>query len=301
MEVALYHPQYGYYRHGKGPFGMHGDYYTAEQLQPVFGILIAAHIRTLFDALGRPPEFTVVELGAGRGEMATAFAEFHYLPVEIGRGNWPERFTGVVFSNEFFDALPVHVARWRHGRFLEMRVAWKDDKFQWVEGQPVEGDLEDYLRRYAPSPEDGDLVEANLEACQWIEEAARRLQHGYVFTIDYGYLTSEADRFRHGTLMSYQRHTASEDILTCPGERDITAHVCFSALMDHGSRYGLETVRFEPLSRTLIAAGEPDRFTAALTGETPAECLRRSLQLKTLLYGMGEIFRTLLQKKVDQK
>jgi hypothetical protein len=55
-------------------------------------------------------------------------------------------------------------------------------------------------------------------------------------------------------------------------------------------------VRFETLAQTLLAAGEPDQFAAALAASTSAEELRRRLQLKSLLFGMGETFRTLLQK-----
>ena len=70
----------------------------------------------------------------------------------------------------------------------------------------------------------------------------------------------------------------------------------FTALEEHGARLGLETLRFETLAQTLLAAGEPDRFAAALAASTGAEELRRRLQLKSLLFGMGETFRTLLQK-----
>src|SRR5271157_4436863 len=111
MEVALYHADRGYYRRAQrapsDPFGKHGDFFTAEQIQPVFGILMAARIRQLYRAMGQPPDFTVVELGAGRGEMAPAFSEWRYVPVEVDGPVPAEKFRGVVFSNEFFDALPV--------------------------------------------------------------------------------------------------------------------------------------------------------------------------------------------------
>jgi hypothetical protein len=55
-------------------------------------------------------------------------------------------------------------------------------------------------------------------------------------------------------------------------------------------------VRFETLAQTLLAAGEPDQFAAALAAATDEEELRRRLQLKSLLFGMGETFRTLLQR-----
>lgn len=301
METALYAPECGYYRGGRDPFGARGDFYTAEQIQPVFGILMAARVRQLFEEMERPREFAVVELGAGRGEMAEAFSPFPYFPVEIGREEWPERFQGVVFSNEFFDALPVHLAVWRGGRFREMLVDWRDGRFDWVEGDPVSGELKEYLDRYVLSPADGELAEANLEALSWLEEIARRLERGFVLTVDYGYTSRERARFPRGTLISYRRHAADESVLAEPGERDITAHVCFTALEEHGASLGLETLRLEPLSRTLLEAGEPDRFAAALAAPDPREELRRRMQLKTLLYGLGESFRTLLQRRAPPK
>ena len=59
----------------------------------------------------------MVELGAGRGEMAPAFSEWHYLPVEAGEPISVRKIPGVVFSNEFFDALPVEVALYQDGVF----------------------------------------------------------------------------------------------------------------------------------------------------------------------------------------
>lgn len=301
MEVALYHPECGYYRRAKDPFGKHGDYYTAEQLQPAFGILIAARIRALYEEMGRPSDFTVVELGAGRGEMAPALSEFRYLPVDIGSGTWPDKFSGVVFANEFFDALPIHVVVRRGGTFRELLVEWRHDRFVWADGGVVTGELKSYLDRYATSAEDGQVYEINLDALRWLERIARRLEHGYVFTIDYGYTVHELSRFARGTLMSYRRHLADEDVLAEPGDRDITAHVCFTALEEHGARHGLEVVCFESLARVLLTAGEADNFAAALAADTGAEQLRRRLQLKTLLFGMGESFRTLLQRKTGRK
>ena len=56
-------------------------------------------------------------------------------------------------------------------------------------------------------------------------------------------------------------------------------------------------MRFEPLSRTLLDAGEPEQFGGALAG--PDE-LRSRQQLKSLLFGMGETFRVLLQEHLPQ-
>jgi len=317
MEVALYAPETGYYRRGirpdrgtsqrpgrepgADPFGKTGDFFTAEQIQPVFGILMAARIRQLYREMGEPDDFTVVELGAGRAEMAEALGEWRYLPLEIDSGMLPERFRGVVFSNEFFDALPVDVAVWRAGAFREQCVALDDaGAFVWREGGPAPAPVADYLQRYFPVPEEGCWYEANLEALDWLLRIGRALQGGFVLTIDYGYTRAEAVRFPAGTLMGYQKHTARENVLEHPGERDITAHVNFTALEEHGARCGLRTLRLETLAATLLKAGEEDQFARALEAADAADEFRRRMQLKTLLFGMGENFRVLLQRKEEE-
>ncbi|HUI55790.1 MAG TPA: SAM-dependent methyltransferase [Bryobacteraceae bacterium] len=295
MEVALYHPEHGYYRRPRDPFGMEGDFFTAEQVQPVFGILVAARIRQLRSPLGEPQDFTVVELGAGRREMAATLSEWRYIPVDIDSGRLPDHFRGVVFANEFFDALPVDVAIYQDGAFHRQCVAFKDGRFTWRTCGEVDAATLEYLRRFFPPPAEGHWYETNLAATAWMDRICRSLDSGYVLTIDYGYTRSEVVRFPAGTLMGYRRHSAREDVLADPGERDITAHVNFTALEEHGSSCGLRTERFETLAQMLLAVGETDQFAAALGHEGD---LRRRMQLKTLLFGMGETFRVLLQKKV---
>jgi SAM-dependent MidA family methyltransferase len=313
MEAALYHPQFGYYCRRPGiydastptgppprdPFGMHGDFFTAEQLQPVFGILIAERMRQLRAHWGDPRDFTIVELGAGRGEMAEAFCEFQYVPLEVaaGDGNLPERFCGVVFSNEFFDALPVDVLVMRGGKSKELRVGFEDGRFTWVETGSVQDEVECYRKKYLGLLTEGQVIEVSLEALRWLERIAVSLEFGCLLTIDYGYTSSELPRFPRGTLMSYRSHQAIENVLDDPGGQDITAHVCFTALEEHGKDLGLRPELFETLGRMLLRAGESDQFACALRADSPREEMRRRMQLKQLLYGLGETFRTLLQTK----
>ena len=301
MEVALYDPSYGYYCQARDPFGTAGDFYTAEQIQPVFGILIAAQVRTLAEQLGQPPDFRVVELGAGRQEMRPFFSDFDYVPVDVGTGELPKQFCGVVFANEFFDALPVHSVVWSDGAARERLVGVDRGRFVWQEGQQAPAEVDDYLREHFPNREEGSVFEVNLEALRWIERISSSLTSGFVLTIDYGYTSEEAARFPSGSLMSYHRHIAQEDVLLRPGEQDITAHVCFTALERHANRNSLVTERFERLSSALVTIGEADQFAAALAASTVQEELRRRMQLKTLLFGMGDSFRVLLQRKVGTK
>lgn len=295
METALYDPRFGYYR--GAPFGMQGDFYTAEQIQPVFGRLIARRIRMLFEEMGAPAGFRVVELGAGRGEMAHALAEFDYVPVDLAPASPPDRFQGVVFCNEFLDALPIHAAVMRGGRPIELRVGIEGDRFVWREGSPVSPEIQDYIGRYLLPREEGAIFEIPLDALAWLDRIARALESGFVLMIDYGYTTAESIRFPRGTLMSYRRHRAIENVLNDPGMQDITSHVCFTALEDRGRRLGLRTIQFETLASALLRAGEQDQFAGALAADSPAEQHRLRMQLKQLLFGMGETFRVLLQRK----
>lgn len=292
MEVALYHPQFGYYRTQHDPFGRHGDFYTAGQVQPVFGRLIRSEIDRL---LTPEPQLArmVVELGAGREEMRHAFDGLTYIPVDVDRGEFPQRFSGIVFANELFDALPVDVVVRRGDRLVMRRVALKDRGFIWVDAE----DAPSTAVRFASGLEDGQMIETAHEALRWIGRIAAAMERGFVFIIDYGYTSREMVRFPEGTLMSYRRHRALDDVLADPGIQDITAHVNFTSLQDCAHSHGLQTVRFESLASTLLRAGEPDQFESALAAANDVERRRNQLQLKTLVFGMGETFRVLLLRK----
>jgi SAM-dependent MidA family methyltransferase len=170
--------------------------------------------------------------------MKEALSEFRYVPIDVGSGRLPESFRGVVFSNEFSTRCPVHRVVWVDGTPRESLVGWNDEHFVWVDGEPVRSALLDYVERYFPDSPDRISAEVNLEALEWIGRVARCLERGYVLTIDYGYTARESKRFPDGTLMSYRRHAPSPDVLLGPGERDITAHVCFTALEEHGKLHG---------------------------------------------------------------
>lgn len=70
MEVALYHPVLGYYAGGgmgREPLGWEGDYFTSGDVHPLWGWSIARQLHQMWELMGRPERFDVVEPGAGRG------------------------------------------------------------------------------------------------------------------------------------------------------------------------------------------------------------------------------------------
>lgn len=277
MRRALYDPEHGYYRRKKDPFGTAGDFYTASQVQPLFGRVIAAEA----DALC--PGAQVWELGPGRGEMSAYFGS-RYRGIDYGE-ELPPDLNGFLFANEFFDALPVRVGIKEDGRLFEMQV----EAGEWVRGPELDAEAAAYVRRYWPVIADGDRFEIGEEALAWLDCISARMKQGRALIIDYGYTSAETARFPQGTLMSYRKHWANPEVLSNAGEQDITAHVAFDALIDRARVGGYALERNETLAQLVLRAVERDESLVA----TP----EAQKQLKLILFGMGEAFRCLLFRK----
>ncbi|MEA3013104.1 MAG: dehydrogenase [ubiquinone] 1 alpha subcomplex assembly factor 7 [Sphingomonadales bacterium] len=214
----------------RDPLGAAGDFVTAPEISQMFGELAGVWLADLWRRAGRPEGALYVELGPGRGTLAAdalramrgAGLEPSVHLVETSpalRGAQAERLPGAVWhddlstlptegpllvvANEFFDALPVEqgvspgrirTVDWREGRFVPLgEVASERSPLSLA----IVGDLSHRLAR----------------------------QGGAALIVDYGH-----DRPGRGdTLQSVSRH-AYADPFEAPGERDLSAHVDFSAL-----------------------------------------------------------------------
>ncbi len=306
MDLALYHPEHGYYARVRNPIGPDGDFYTAANVDPAMGNLLAKLFRRMAGAI---EQFGLVEIGAGTGLLARHILEsepFPYIIVEKSIAmrerqqetladfevEWhdalPHGIRGCVFSNEFFDALPVRRFVRRQGAVRELFVA---EGFVEVEGAPeVSLDLGQL--------EEGCRADISLEAWDWMERIGGSIETGYHLAIDYGYLGHEFFAHRGGTLMCYRSHRAEDDPFDATGEQDITAHVNFTDLIERGKAAGLETVGIRSQMEFLIDLGLLD-LMEPLTARGDAASLRRVQALKNLLLPpmMGERFKVLLQRK----
>ncbi len=75
MELALYHPLLGYYVGagiGREPVGWAGDFFTSGDVSPLWGWAIARQLHQMWQTLGCPARFDVIEPGAGRGLLAAS-------------------------------------------------------------------------------------------------------------------------------------------------------------------------------------------------------------------------------------
>ncbi len=341
MEACLYHPQYGYYTRAE-QFPRR-DYFTSVDASPIFGRLLAEQFQEMWVQLGRPAEFLLVELGAGPGTLAAQildftaerFPEFYsalrYIAVERSAArraaaaaagslathvvaahfamvpDMPAQVTcGCIFSNEFFDALPVHRLVREGDETREIYVGLGTHGLCEHFGPLSTPALAEYLTGQGITLQEGQLAEVNLEACAWIANVGARLGRGFALTIDYGRKAEELYDHRHmrGTLLAYEKHRASENFFRAPGEQDLTAHVNFTALERHGKLAGLERTGFTSQSYFLLGLARHSDF-ADLQSPSMSESqqTRARLLFKTLIYpeGMGETFQVLVQHKaIDQ-
>ncbi|MBZ5642208.1 MAG: SAM-dependent methyltransferase [Acidobacteriia bacterium] len=335
MRECLYHPEHGYYsRAGAGKFA---DYYTSVDVHPIFGRLLARQLAEMWEVLGSPRPFNAVEAGAGVGRLAGHILDFaaHELPAFYGaleyvaversaarRAEHSERLAvhggagkvsssseipraiaaGCIFSNELLDALPTHRVAVENGKLREMNVGIEGERLVEISGEPSTPRLEEYFREQGIALQEGWQAEACLEACEWIENAGRALDRGFVLTIDYGHEASALYNERHnrGTLLAYRDHAVSENLLDAPGGQDLTSHVNFTALELWGRRAGLSRTGLVTQSQFLVALGRANEFADLYEpGQTELEKLRARLLLKNLIHpeGLGEKFQVLIQQK----
>jgi len=213
------------------------------------------------------------------------------------------KLTGIIFSNELLDAMPVHRFGWDAAakNWFEWGVTVEREKFAWTKIQSPESDLPSAIC-HLPSAllevfPDNYTIETSPAAENWWREAAEILAHGKLLAIDYGHTADEifSPGRTRGTLRAYFRHHVSDDLLASPGEQDLTAHVNFSAIQKAGEDAGLKTENFctQPqfLTQILGNAVKEKNF-----GEWNA---RRTRQFQTLTHPehLGRAFRVLVQSR----
>ena len=318
MEQALYHPVRGYYSSGRCAIGRKGDYFTNVSVGPLFGRLLAAQFAEMWELLGRPGDFTIVEQGAHHGDFAADvlgasrekapefFSAVRYCVVEPfpilrerqaetlsdfrEKVTWAkllsdrEPFRGVHFSNELLDAMPVHLITRATGDdgWNQRCVVESGDGF----GFTTEPITDPQLRRQIEKIQRLDAghyeTEANLAALDWIENVSRKLIRGYVLTVDYGFPRDEfyAPERTSGTLQCRAQHCTVASPLDQVGHADITAHVDWTSIAERAEECGLSVHGFADQHHFIT--GLLSRLVRDEVAEEKEPSARRALQ--TLLH-----------------
>lgn len=227
MKTVLYYPEVGYYTSKSNKIGKQGDFFTSSSLGADFGELLAIQFLEMWKILDKSSEFTLIEMGAGTGVLASDILNYlkknyfdfyqslNYIIIEtsselikqqqeqlahhskISWKSWEDLETnsivGCFFSNELVDAFPVHQVIVESGKLKEIYVTLSDsENFQEKIDNLSTSELEKYFKLIdvdilSQNYPDGYRTEVNLAALKWLETISQKLKQGYLLTIDYGY------------------------------------------------------------------------------------------------------------------
>ncbi|MFN3813738.1 MAG: SAM-dependent methyltransferase, partial [Aquificaceae bacterium] len=287
------------------------DFFTSPELDPVFGWALAESIYELIKDFKHP---MLLELGGGNGSLAYDMLSY----LKGNREDFYSRLTyhiyenspylrkiqrerlkafeskvfwiqelipteGVIFSNEFFDCLPVHVIKEGKELYVEDdRTVWKDI-----------GDtrIMEFIERMGYEHLE-QTIEVCLDCIDLLIEVSKNLRRGYHILIDYGYTSKDIHKYTNGTLLGYGSHRVVKNIIK-EGVFDLSAYVNFSALIEFGESLGFKTVSLQTQRDFLLSCPvfweELKRLSLS---EIPGDIERLS-RLKTLLISMGDRFKVL--------
>ena len=314
MEYCLYHPSQGYYRRSPGEiFGRGGDYITSPYTHELFAHCLADYFYAWFLHLDQPAPFHVCELGAGGGRLAgqiltylaTAFPGLsevvHYVEIDVDRGDLPEGLTGIVFSNEFFDALPVHRVCVSGGELKELHVVQQGEELREVSGPLSDPRIGSWLKGAFRELKEDWIYEVNLRMANVLRALDQRIGRGAVLTIDYGYTEPEYQAMPRpaGTLACYRNHQVSYNPCDHPGEQDMTCHVHWGMLMQSGRDLGWKNQELMTQRDFLMGTGLAERLIREETaGLFSTDRLSARLEMKQLLCpgGISDTLRVLVQE-----
>ena len=227
----------------------------------------------------------------------------------------PDSFEGVLIANELLDAMPVHqVVMTEHGlREIHVQSAGFGGQpetagcpLQTVTGPLSTPRLAEYLASAGVTLEPGWIAEINLNAVDWVRDAARRLRRGFVILIDYGHEARELYSVAHatGTLTSFTGHRSAgpesagtPGWLANPGEQDITAHVDFTSVRAAAEAEGMMTIAL--LDQTYFLLGLLQSEIDGPESRLNPQSAIRNPQLRTLLLpgGLGSVMKVLILGK----
>ena len=269
---------------------------------------LAEQLLDALDSMGvRVTRYCIVDVsGALRARQAERLARFG------ARVQWldhlPEQMHGVVLGNEVLDAMPVQLLHFDGRAWHERGVVAKAkakaanadtaastatytataSSFEWADRPTA-------LRPPVPDALvlPGTVTEIHPQAQAFIRTLADRLQRGAAFFIDYGFPEAEYyhPQRRGGTLMCHRAHRADDDPLQDVGEKDITAHIDFSAIALTAQDAGLEVAGYTTQAHFLMNCGLLDLLQPASLRE------RANAQKLLTEHEMGELFKVIALTK----
>lgn len=329
IDAVLYHDELGYYMKEREKIGREGDFFTTSNVSDIYGKLMAKWFSQIVVNYGLPAN--VCEIGAGTGRFAQSFINewnqmmtipLNYTMVEaspfhrklqqekLQMGNHLKQvkslddvtpFEGFLFSNELFDALPVHVIQKHGNELFEVMVTMENNRL--IE-KPVPLNNEriiDFMFKQKLELNEGQRIEIPLAMLDLIPSFSKVLLRGIAVTVDYGYTNVEwmEPQRKEGSLRGYFKHQMVNDILLHPGDMDITSHVHFDALIEFGEKSGLTYIDKLRQDQFFLSIGILQELQNHFDPNPFSETSKRNRAIRSLIMpsGISSSFHAILQHK----
>lgn len=246
-EIALYHPEFGYYQSSKKRVGRNSktDFFTASSLKKTFGpILVEASVGLLENSGFNPQEITWVEIGAEPDSSLLDGINTPFKSTQTIRINEALSLKGdlVVFSNELFDAQPFHSVVYRDDSWLERMVEVSDSGLRIVEAPTDSPEIVSLIASLPNPAPQGYIVDLPTGSKTLMNQIIQQPWKGAFIAFDYGKtwraLTHDTPQ---GTARAYYKHQQNPNLLEQVGQQDLTCHVCWDWLENE-----LAKNRFQP-------------------------------------------------------
>ncbi len=335
INAVLYHPKLGYYMKDKQKIGREGDFITTSNVSDIFGRTCAKWFAHVVQKTMLPHVFC--EVGAGNGRFARAFLEewnermqtpltyiivesspYHrklqkdlldkdFMFTQVASLEELDSFEGMIFSNELFDALPVHVVEKENGQLYEVMVGIKNEQLHEVKVPLTNPAIDHFLEENKFELREKQRLEIPLLMGDMLDEIAKVLVKGLVITVDYGYTHEdwmEPSRI-NGSLRGYYQHQMIENVLKHPGEMDITSHIHFEWLIKRGEQAKLGFIEKLRQDEFLLKTGILEELQDHYDPNPFSETSKRNRAIRSLIVpgGMSSSFHVLIQEKgnvIDQ-
>ena len=326
---ALYDKKHGYYSK-RIPFGKNGDFVTSPGITSLFSELIALWIISLWEHMGKPKTFNIVELGPGNGQMCKILLNvFVKFPIFFDSVNiflyeksktlenlqknilnqkkikWIKNFNKIkkgpiiFLGNEFFDAIPIKQFKKVNNILYEQYVKLENNSVIKTYLKKADSKIIFKLKQYNLL-ENQSFVEYPKQGLAELDQILNKIkkQSGGLLLIDYGFLKQKSKN----TLQSIKNHK-SNMIFENVGNADITSLVNFNLIKKYLSKKGLKVNNIVTQEFFLKKMGIMNR----------AELISRKMNFSEksdLYFGvqrlvnpkqMGELFKCLFAFKLKKK
>ena len=325
IDLSLYDEKIGYYMR-KNPFGKDGDFITAPNVSRMFSEMIAIWIVGLWENLGSPKKFNLVELGAGNGSMMRILIEsFRSFPnffdacniiihekspkmikiqkkeLKLKKITWISELKGIkkkptiFIANEFFDSIAIKQFIKDKNLWFERYVKVEKNKSKFFFNKKFNMKKFEKKINFNIS-KNQNFIEFSLSGLRYLKNITKFIKknNGGVLIIDYGYF----EKKMKNTLRAISNHKYS-DILKNIGKSDITHNINFSLFRKLIKQLGGVNDKITTQRDFLMKMGIEKRAEIISKNQSFSKKADIYYRLKKLIdeNQMGKIFKVMFIKK----